>query len=164
MNRISGETIFVTAPHEATSGIIGVNRKGQVRMSASARSQPRNLNMYLAWLLTIGNVKLFADVAKYSFKHLSQQNYFFVLMSSAITFPVNLTQVSECKQAQHQHKVLHGVITTTPCLSIIIKQAQTLPGGIINNPKCSVSHREGRLLCLTAFVKLNQRGELDPAS
>lgn len=33
MNRISGETIFVTAPHEATSGIIGVNRKGQVRMS-----------------------------------------------------------------------------------------------------------------------------------
>lgn len=31
MNRISGETIFVTAPHEATSGIIGVNRKGQVR-------------------------------------------------------------------------------------------------------------------------------------
>uniref|UniRef100_K1P1M0 Clathrin heavy chain 1 n=1 Tax=Magallana gigas TaxID=29159 RepID=K1P1M0_MAGGI len=29
MNRISGDTIFVTAPHEATSGIIGVNRKGQ---------------------------------------------------------------------------------------------------------------------------------------
>ncbi|XP_014667188.1 PREDICTED: clathrin heavy chain 1-like isoform X2 [Priapulus caudatus] len=29
-NRISGETIFVTAPHDATSGIIGVNRKGQV--------------------------------------------------------------------------------------------------------------------------------------
>jgi clathrin heavy chain len=30
MNRISSETIFVTAPHDATSGIIGVNRKGQV--------------------------------------------------------------------------------------------------------------------------------------
>nr|XP_032803270.1 clathrin heavy chain 1 isoform X5 [Petromyzon marinus] len=30
MNRISGETIFVTAAHEATCGIIGVNRKGQV--------------------------------------------------------------------------------------------------------------------------------------
>lgn len=30
MNRISGETIFVTAPHESTGGIIGVNRKGQV--------------------------------------------------------------------------------------------------------------------------------------
>ena len=31
MNRISGDTIFVTAPHDATAGIIGVNRKGQVR-------------------------------------------------------------------------------------------------------------------------------------
>lgn len=31
MNRISGDTIFVTAPHEPSSGIIGVNRKGQVR-------------------------------------------------------------------------------------------------------------------------------------
>jgi len=30
MNRISGDTIFVTAEHEASSGILGVNRKGQV--------------------------------------------------------------------------------------------------------------------------------------
>ncbi|CAL4160616.1 unnamed protein product [Meganyctiphanes norvegica] len=30
MNRISDETIFVTAPQESTNGIIGVNRKGQV--------------------------------------------------------------------------------------------------------------------------------------
>ncbi|KAL3315064.1 hypothetical protein Ciccas_006307 [Cichlidogyrus casuarinus] len=30
MNRITNETIFVTAPHEDTQGIIGVNRKGQV--------------------------------------------------------------------------------------------------------------------------------------
>eukprot|EP00161_Ancyromonas_sigmoides_P018408 TRINITY_DN5085_c0_g2_i9.p1 TRINITY_DN5085_c0_g2~~TRINITY_DN5085_c0_g2_i9.p1 ORF type:complete len:1656 (-),score=901.77 TRINITY_DN5085_c0_g2_i9:282-5249(-) len=30
MYRISAETIFVTAPHEASGGIIGVNRKGQV--------------------------------------------------------------------------------------------------------------------------------------
>eukprot|EP00918_Siedleckia_nematoides_P052760 GHVU01115232.1.p1 GENE.GHVU01115232.1~~GHVU01115232.1.p1 ORF type:complete len:1420 (+),score=245.63 GHVU01115232.1:120-4379(+) len=30
MNRISGDTIFVTAPHEPSDGIIGVNRKGQV--------------------------------------------------------------------------------------------------------------------------------------
>uniref|UniRef100_A0A2A4K3L8 Clathrin heavy chain n=1 Tax=Heliothis virescens TaxID=7102 RepID=A0A2A4K3L8_HELVI len=30
MNRISSDTIFVTAPHETTGGIIGVNRKGQV--------------------------------------------------------------------------------------------------------------------------------------
>uniref|UniRef100_A0A803XN81 Clathrin heavy chain n=1 Tax=Meleagris gallopavo TaxID=9103 RepID=A0A803XN81_MELGA len=30
MNRISADTIFVTASHEPTSGIIGVNKKGQV--------------------------------------------------------------------------------------------------------------------------------------
>lgn len=30
MNRISGDTMFVTCEHETTSGIIGVNRKGQV--------------------------------------------------------------------------------------------------------------------------------------
>jgi clathrin heavy chain len=30
VNRISSETIFVTAEHKATNGIIGVNKKGQV--------------------------------------------------------------------------------------------------------------------------------------
>jgi clathrin heavy chain len=30
MNRISGETIFATAEHEASSGIISVNKRGQV--------------------------------------------------------------------------------------------------------------------------------------
>ena len=33
MNRISSETIFVTAEHEASGGIIGVNKKGQVSSS-----------------------------------------------------------------------------------------------------------------------------------
>jgi clathrin heavy chain len=35
MNRISSDTIFVTAPHETTGGILGVNRKGQVRLLIS---------------------------------------------------------------------------------------------------------------------------------
>jgi clathrin heavy chain len=30
MNRISGDTIFATADYSPTSGLIGVNRKGQV--------------------------------------------------------------------------------------------------------------------------------------
>lgn len=30
MNRISGDTVFVTADYAPTSGMIGVNRKGQV--------------------------------------------------------------------------------------------------------------------------------------
>ena len=29
-NRISADTIFVTAEHDASNGIIGVNRRGQV--------------------------------------------------------------------------------------------------------------------------------------
>lgn len=32
VNRISSDTIFVTAPHEPSGGIIGVNRKGQVNI------------------------------------------------------------------------------------------------------------------------------------
>lgn len=38
MNRISGETIFVTAEYGATSGIIGVNKRGQV-LSVSVDEQ-----------------------------------------------------------------------------------------------------------------------------
>ena len=38
MNRISGDTIFVTADHEASNGMIGVNRKGQV-LSVSVDEQ-----------------------------------------------------------------------------------------------------------------------------
>lgn len=38
MNRISGETIFTTAEYETLSGIIGVNRKGQV-LSVSVDEQ-----------------------------------------------------------------------------------------------------------------------------
>ena len=41
MNRISGETIFVTAVHEASSGIIGVNRKGQVRREGGEKEGGR---------------------------------------------------------------------------------------------------------------------------
>ena len=35
MNRISADTMFVTAPYEPTSGIIAVNRKGQVNKKKS---------------------------------------------------------------------------------------------------------------------------------
>jgi clathrin heavy chain len=44
MNRISGDTIFVTAPHDTTSGIIGVNRKGQV-LSVSVEEE--NIIQYI---------------------------------------------------------------------------------------------------------------------
>lgn len=41
MNRISAETVFVTAPHEPSSGIIGVNRKGQVKITVGIFSSLR---------------------------------------------------------------------------------------------------------------------------
>jgi clathrin heavy chain len=33
MNRISSETMFVTADYEQTSGVVGINKKGQVNES-----------------------------------------------------------------------------------------------------------------------------------
>ncbi|TPX38293.1 hypothetical protein SmJEL517_g00095 [Synchytrium microbalum] len=53
MNRISGDTIFVTADLEATSGIIGVNRKGQV-LSVSVDEE--NIIPYV--LSTLNNPEL----------------------------------------------------------------------------------------------------------
>ncbi|KAF9413871.1 hypothetical protein BGZ94_000588, partial [Podila epigama] len=58
MNRISGETIFVTAEHEATSGVIGVNRKGQV---LSVCVDESNLVPYI--VNTLGNTELALKVA-----------------------------------------------------------------------------------------------------
>lgn len=73
------------------------------------------------------------------------------------------TLLLNCHHSSHSQKILHtamnvndqfchGVLTTTPCLSVVIRQAQTLSEGIINNLRCRVSHREGRGLCLIAFV------------
>ncbi|VDQ03073.1 unnamed protein product [Trichobilharzia regenti] len=42
MNRISSETIFVTAPYEPTAGIIGVNRKGQAGQYSEAAKLAAN--------------------------------------------------------------------------------------------------------------------------
>ncbi|KAF8141713.1 hypothetical protein EV363DRAFT_1308829 [Boletus edulis] len=53
MNRISGETIFVTAEHEATHGIIGVNKKGQV---LSVNVDEQTIVPYI--LTTLNNTEL----------------------------------------------------------------------------------------------------------
>ena len=41
--RISADTIFVTAQHEPTNGIIGVNRKGQVICCMMIKGQRQNV-------------------------------------------------------------------------------------------------------------------------
>ena len=53
MNRISGETIFVTAEHELTNGIIGVNRKGQI---LSVNVDEQTIILYI--LGTLNNTEL----------------------------------------------------------------------------------------------------------
>ncbi|KAG8122648.1 putative Clathrin heavy chain protein [Naja naja] len=73
MNRISGETIFVTAPHEATAGIIGVNRKGQgilrtpdtIRRFQSVPAQPGQtspLLQYFGILLDQGQLNKYESL------------------------------------------------------------------------------------------------------
>lgn len=58
MNRISGETIFVTAEHEATHGIIGVNKKGQV---LSVNVDEQTIIPYI--LNTLNNTELAVKMA-----------------------------------------------------------------------------------------------------
>ncbi|KAF8920783.1 clathrin heavy chain 1 [Mucidula mucida] len=53
MNRISGETIFVTSEHEATNGIIGINKKGQV---LSVNVDEQTIVPYI--LTTLNNTEL----------------------------------------------------------------------------------------------------------
>ena len=61
MNRISADTIFVTAPHDATSGIIGVNRKGQV---LSVTIDEENIVPYVS--TTLNNAELAYKMASRS--------------------------------------------------------------------------------------------------
>lgn len=56
--RISSETIFVTAPHLSTNGVIGVNRKGQV---LSVSVDPSKLIPYVSSVLN--NIDLARDLA-----------------------------------------------------------------------------------------------------
>ncbi|KAL7409328.1 clathrin heavy chain 1 [Mrakia frigida] len=58
MNRISGETIFATAEHESTGGIIGVNRQGQV---LSVGLDENNVIPYI--LQTLNNTDLAIKLA-----------------------------------------------------------------------------------------------------
>jgi clathrin heavy chain len=58
MNRISAETIFVTAPHSQTNGIVGINRQGQV---LSVSVDEANVIPYIC--NTLGNPQLAIELA-----------------------------------------------------------------------------------------------------
>jgi len=58
MNRVSNETIFVTAPHEKSNGIVGVNRRGQV---LSVSVDENNIIPYIT--STLKNYQLAIDLS-----------------------------------------------------------------------------------------------------
>ncbi|KAE8181617.1 hypothetical protein CF335_g8873, partial [Tilletia laevis] len=68
MNRISGDTIFVTSEYEATSGIIGLNRKGQISLqdghSGSRASLPGADHLYLQQFHTLLSTGQYLEAGK----------------------------------------------------------------------------------------------------
>uniref|UniRef100_A0A8C1V2R8 Clathrin heavy chain n=1 Tax=Cyprinus carpio TaxID=7962 RepID=A0A8C1V2R8_CYPCA len=71
MNRISAETIFVTAAHESTSGVIGVNKKGQLECSeelgdlVKAADVSLALSVYLRANVPAKVIQCFAETAQF---------------------------------------------------------------------------------------------------
>lgn len=161
MNRISGETIFVTAPHEATSGIIGVNRKGQVRMSRCANS---NCSWKLKWCLELLSCSCRNGTCNRIFSTQFPKNLYIIyhnilIYSSILLFkscfissPSNIQQIwrwATTNISWQQHLFV--------CL--LSSGRFTLPGVIINNPRCSVSQTESSDCCVLLLFWSRTREE-----
>ncbi|KAG9312892.1 hypothetical protein JVU11DRAFT_6325 [Chiua virens] len=117
MNRISGETIFVTAEHEATHGIIGVNKKGQV-LSISVDEQ--TIVPYI--LTTLNNTEL-------AFKLASRAN----LPGADDLYVKQYQQLFSASQYSEAAKVAanspRGILRTAQVIESF-KQAPAPPGGM----------------------------------
>ncbi|KAF5355246.1 hypothetical protein D9758_006001 [Tetrapyrgos nigripes] len=117
MNRISGETIFVTAEHEATNGIIGVNRKGQV---LSVNVDDQTIVPYI--LTTLNNTEL-------AFKLASRAN----LPGADDLYMKQYQQLFQSGQYGEAAKVAanspRGILRTVQVIESF-KAAPTPPGGL----------------------------------
>lgn len=117
MNRISGETIFVTAEHEASNGIIGVNKKGQV-LSVSVDEQ--TLVPYI--LNTLNNTEL-------AFKLASRGN----LPGADDLYVKQYQQLFQSGQYSEAAKIAanspRGILRTAQVIESF-KQAPAPPGGL----------------------------------
>ncbi|TFK26167.1 clathrin heavy chain 1 [Coprinopsis marcescibilis] len=117
MNRISGETIFVTAEHEATNGIIGVNKKGQV---LSVNVDDQTIVPYI--LSTLDNTEL-------AFKLSSRAN----LPGADDLYVKQYQQLFSSGQYGEAAKIAanspRGILRTTAVIESF-KQAPTPPGGL----------------------------------
>ncbi|OSX64178.1 hypothetical protein POSPLADRAFT_1065482 [Postia placenta MAD-698-R-SB12] len=117
MNRISGETIFVTAEHEATNGIIGVNKKGQV---LSVNVDEQTIIPYI--LTTLNNTEL-------AFKLASRGN----LPGADDLYIKQYQQLFQSGQFGEAAKVAanspRGILRTAQVIESF-KQAPAPPGGL----------------------------------
>ncbi|EIW58700.1 clathrin heavy chain [Trametes versicolor FP-101664 SS1] len=117
MNRISGETIFVTAEHEASNGIIGVNKKGQV-LSVSVDEQ--TIVPYI--LTTLNNTEL-------AFKLASRAN----LPGADDLYIKQYQQLFQSGQYGEAAKIAanspRGILRTAQVIESF-KQAPSPPGGL----------------------------------
>ncbi|KAL0060881.1 Clathrin heavy chain [Marasmius tenuissimus] len=117
MNRISGETIFVTAEHEATNGIIGVNKKGQV---LSVNVDEQTIVPYI--LSTLNNTEL-------AFKMASRAN----LPGADDLYVKQYQQLFQSGQYGEAAKIAanspRGILRTVQIIEAF-KSAPTPPGGL----------------------------------
>ncbi|KAH7873015.1 uncharacterized protein C8R40DRAFT_1161946 [Lentinula edodes] len=117
MNRISGETIFVTAEHEATNGIIGVNKKGQV---LSVNVDDQTIVPYV--LTTLNNTEL-------AFKLASRAN----LPGADDLYIKQYQSLFQSGQYGEAAKIAanspRGILRTTQVIESF-KSAPTPPGGL----------------------------------
>jgi len=105
MNRISADTIFVTAPHDATSGLIGVNRKGQV-LSVSVDEENvvpyitntlKNTNLALKFAVR-NNLTGAEDLFKVKFNQLFASGNYSEAAKVAANAPKGILRTSETIQ------------------------------------------------------------------
>jgi clathrin heavy chain len=136
MNRISGETIFVTAEHEATNSIIGVNKKGQV-LSVNVDEQtiiPYILtilnNTELAFkLASRGNLHGADDLYIKQYQQLFQSGQYGEAAKIAANSPrVRSSFPMSCFNDSHYH-LCQGILRTVQVIEPF-KTAPAPPGGL----------------------------------
>ena len=136
MNRISGETIFVTTEQEATNGILCINRKGQV-LGVSVDEQtmiPYILttlnNTELAFkLASRGNLPGADDLYIKQYQSLFQSGQY----NEAAKIAANSPRVSPYSQSsilsEYADSTVQGILRTAQVIESF-KQAPAPPGGL----------------------------------
>ncbi|KAJ1976207.1 Clathrin heavy chain [Dimargaris verticillata] len=119
-NRISGETVFVTAPHHDTSGILSVNRKGQV-LSVSVDEQT-----IVPFLLASGpsNVELAFKLAARANLPGADNLYIVTKYSEQLTPTAIIDMFESFKCAEGLYYYLASIVNLTDDHAVVFKYIQ----------------------------------------